>query len=236
MQERDDETRAAHPERMTERDRAAVHVHPFLVEAQLPDDGEALRRERLVELDEVDVSGGDARPLEQLADGRNRADAHDPRVDARRGGADERAERVGAQLARRLLARDHERRGAVVDAARIAGRDRAVLAERGLQAGERLGGRLRARVLVDDDVPDRDELVVEPARVVAPRPSAAASGARTRPGPRVRRPTAPRRSRRSRPWTRAGTSPRGAGSRSASRAWCRRRSGRRAGRPCPASP
>ena len=56
------------------------------------------------------------------------------RVDAGDGAADEGAERLDAELGRALLARDHERGGAVVDPARVAGRDRAVLAERGLQA------------------------------------------------------------------------------------------------------
>src|SRR5262245_993776 len=85
VQERHHETRTAHPERVAERDRAAVHVHALLVEPELPDDGEALRRERLVQLDEVDVRGGDAGALQQLAHGRDRPDAHHARIDAGRG-------------------------------------------------------------------------------------------------------------------------------------------------------
>ena len=59
VQQRDDEPRAAHPERMAERDRAAVHVHLLGVEAELPDHDEALRGERLVQLDQVEVSDVD---------------------------------------------------------------------------------------------------------------------------------------------------------------------------------
>ena len=55
VQERDDEPRAAHPERMAERDRATVHVHAFLVEPELAADRERLRGEGLVQLDEVDI-------------------------------------------------------------------------------------------------------------------------------------------------------------------------------------
>src|SRR5215831_16508326 len=55
VQERDDEAGAAHPEGVAERDRAPVHVHALLVEPQLTDDDEALRRERLVQLDEVEI-------------------------------------------------------------------------------------------------------------------------------------------------------------------------------------
>ena len=49
------------PERVAERDRAAVDVDALRVEAELADDGDGLRRERLVELDEVDVADGHAR-------------------------------------------------------------------------------------------------------------------------------------------------------------------------------
>src|SRR5581483_6892490 len=66
VQERDDEPRAAHPERVTESDRTAVHVHLPLVETKLADDDERLRGERLVQLDEVDLFEADAGALEQL--------------------------------------------------------------------------------------------------------------------------------------------------------------------------
>ena len=49
------ELRAGRAERMTERDRAAVDVHLLFVEPEIAHDGHDLRRERLVELDQVDV-------------------------------------------------------------------------------------------------------------------------------------------------------------------------------------
>ena len=55
VEQRDDEPRAAHPERMADRDRAAVHVHLRRVEPELTDHRDALRREGLVQLDEVEV-------------------------------------------------------------------------------------------------------------------------------------------------------------------------------------
>src|SRR5919204_132087 len=64
-QPREDEPCAAHAERMPEGDRPAVHVHALLVEAELANDDEALRGECLVQLDEVDLTGGDARPVEE---------------------------------------------------------------------------------------------------------------------------------------------------------------------------
>src|SRR6185295_18441204 len=50
VQERDNETGAAHSERVSHCDRAAVHVHLLVVEAELAEDDEALGRERLVQL------------------------------------------------------------------------------------------------------------------------------------------------------------------------------------------
>src|SRR5207237_6610889 len=93
------------------------------------------------------------------------------RVDPRHRRADEYAQRLGAELLRPLLARDHECRGAVVDPARVAGRDRAALAEGRLQRGELLLARVRPWVFVPGRVADGDELVCEPALSVRSRPA-----------------------------------------------------------------
>ena len=100
---------------------------------------------------------------QQLAHGRDRADAHDARVDARDGAAREGRQRLDAERAGPLLARDHERRGAVVDAARVAGRHAASGAEGGLQLGQALGRRVGPRMLVDRHLADGDQLVCEAA-------------------------------------------------------------------------
>src|SRR5262249_21133737 len=55
VEQRHDEPSAAHPERMSDGDRAAVDVHLVLVEPELANHDEALGSERLVQLDEVDV-------------------------------------------------------------------------------------------------------------------------------------------------------------------------------------
>ena len=64
-------------------------------------DLEALRGERLVQLDQVEIADLEARAREHLPHGRDRADAHDPRIDARDRARDEAAERLDAQLAAR---------------------------------------------------------------------------------------------------------------------------------------
>src|SRR5204863_1954780 len=102
------EARPAHPERMAERDRAAVDVDALGVEAELADHDQALRCERLVELDEIEVLNLHPRAIEQLPNRRHGPDSHHPRIDACDGRADERAQRLDPQLLRALFARDHE--------------------------------------------------------------------------------------------------------------------------------
>ena len=86
---------------MAEGDRAAVHVRALLVEAELADDLDDLRRERLVELDDGDVVERQAGLRERLRDRLDGADAHDLRVHARGREADEPTERRQAELGRR---------------------------------------------------------------------------------------------------------------------------------------
>src|SRR5581483_796040 len=74
VDERDDEARAAHPERVPDRDRAAVDVHLLRIESELTDDDQALRRERLVQLDEVYLARVDSDSGQQLPHCRNGTD------------------------------------------------------------------------------------------------------------------------------------------------------------------
>src|SRR5438874_4537898 len=119
VQQRHDEPRAAHPERMAEGDSATVHVHLLRVQAQLVDDDEALRRESLVQLDEIELAHLDIGACQHLLHRRNRTDPHYTRIDTRNGRAHEGAERLDAKGAGLPLVRDHDRRRAVVDPARI---------------------------------------------------------------------------------------------------------------------
>src|SRR3954447_14435408 len=79
VEQRDDEARAAHPERVADGDRTAVHVHAVAVEAEFSDDGKALRCERLVQLDEIELADRNARASEKLANRRHRPDPHQTR-------------------------------------------------------------------------------------------------------------------------------------------------------------
>src|SRR5438477_487498 len=142
VEEAHDEPRAAHPEGVAERDRAAVHVHLLRVETELADHDEALGGERLVQLDEIEVGDGDPCPSEKLAHGRDRPDAHHSRIDPGDRAADEGAERLDAQFSRLLLGRDHESGGAVVDPARVPRGDRPALTERRPKRRQLLRARL----------------------------------------------------------------------------------------------
>src|SRR5207244_13618082 len=75
--ERERETRTGRAERMAKRDRAAVHVRLLAIEAKLLLDGEVLRREGFVDLDEVHVLDLETGALQRLPARRCGADAHD---------------------------------------------------------------------------------------------------------------------------------------------------------------
>ena len=82
VQQRRDQPRAGRAERMAERDRAAVHVDPLRIGAELLLPGADDRREGLVHLEEVDVVDAQLVALEDLARGGDRAGEHDHGVDA----------------------------------------------------------------------------------------------------------------------------------------------------------
>src|SRR5919108_1888659 len=69
VHERHQDARAAGPDRVAERDRTAVHVHLRLVHAEHPHRVERDRRERLVDLEQVDVVDRQAGLLERLRRG-----------------------------------------------------------------------------------------------------------------------------------------------------------------------
>src|SRR5699024_8111190 len=84
---------------MAERDARAIDVEAVevaLAPAPLAGDGERLRGEGLVELDEIDVRQLEAGPLQRPGRGRDRADAHGLRGHAGHGPADQAAERSEA--------------------------------------------------------------------------------------------------------------------------------------------
>ncbi len=98
---------------MPERDRAAVDVDFLRIEIEFLHAGQRLRRKGFVQLDQVDLVKRESGLLEHLADRRDRADAKQFRLHARRRVADESRERRQAALAREFERGDDRGGGAV---------------------------------------------------------------------------------------------------------------------------
>src|SRR5690606_21976664 len=139
--------------------------------------GEDGARERLVDLDEVEVREGEAAAVEEARDGV--AAAHEEALGAarevhgRRLGVDDAREGGQATLGGPLLGGEEDGRGPVGQRGRVAGRHRRVVAARcgegGAELAELLQGGVRAEELVTGDAAVRGEEVVEEAAVVRRR-------------------------------------------------------------------
>ena len=148
VEQRRRQLRAGAAERMAERDRAAVHVQPLRIDRQLLQAREHLRRERFVQLDEIDLIERQSRELQHLPDRRDRTDAEQLRLDAGRRERDEPRQRRQAALARAGRRGDDHRRRAVARLRRVAGRHRPVGVKRRPQLRQRLGGGVAPRSFV----------------------------------------------------------------------------------------
>src|SRR5215472_13145873 len=82
VEKRDRDARARATNGMTEREGAAVDVHLATVEMKLTVAGEDLRGEGLVQFDEIEVGQFETVFLLHLVQSRNRANAHDARIDS----------------------------------------------------------------------------------------------------------------------------------------------------------
>ena len=109
---------------------------------------EHLRRERLVQLDEVDLIERQSGACQHLAHGGNRSDAEALRRDAGRGVGDKARQRLDAPFLRRAGGHQDDRSRAVARLRRIAGGDRAGGVKCRSQLREGLGGRIAPRTLV----------------------------------------------------------------------------------------
>ena len=131
-------------ERVADGDGAALGVDDVGVGETLVqpgvDAGERLDGERLVELDGADLGPGDARASERDAGGLDRREAEQLRLE--REGASPGDPGLRLQTEHAAAAAEPSRSGgrAVVERGGVAGRDRAVRTEAGLQSRELLGG------------------------------------------------------------------------------------------------
>src|SRR3984893_4747111 len=103
---------AGRAERMSHRDGAAVDVHLGVVEIERLHVAQHHRRERFVELDQIDIVDGHAGLLEHLAGDVDRAGKHDRGLRADVGERLDARARLQARAPPRLLAADQHRGGA----------------------------------------------------------------------------------------------------------------------------
>ena len=215
--QRGQQARAGAAERVAERDRAAVHVQPLAVDAQLAHAREHLGGEGLVQLHEVDVRDVEPGAFERAAGGGHRADAHVARVDAGRAARRRSAPAARGRARCALLGRQHDTRAPSL----ICDELPAVTVPPSRNAGRSLASRssvvsgARALVGVDGDRARPSAAAPAPAR--SPRRSGPASrGGHRAPVALQRelvlvgtldRRTARRRSRPSRPSSRCGPAP-----------------------------
>ena len=152
----DQHARARRPHRVAQRDARAQRVEALVlgVQAPLVEHGQRLGGERLVELDEVHLIQGEPEPVEHLGGGRHRPDAHRLRGDPGHGPARQPGGGGKPQLRRAGPRGHHHRRRAVVLPGGVAGGHRGLRVgtpHDRAQPGERVGGGVRARMLVAVD-------------------------------------------------------------------------------------
>src|SRR5918997_797737 len=138
VDELDGERGAGGTHGVAERDRPPVNVRLLEVQPNLAHHGQELCRERLIELDKVQVVHREAGYVEHLGDSDHRPYAHDLRphpADGEPHKADEWREPAALGL---LAVHDHDRGCPVGALGRVAGRDRAVLLKDGRELGKLL--------------------------------------------------------------------------------------------------
>ena len=124
---------------MAECDGTAVDVQAIGVDGEFGQARQHLRRERFVELDEIDLIQRQAGPLEHLPDGGHGPDSEEFRRDTRRGVGDEACEWLESVRLRVLSGRDDNGSGAVARLRRVSGGHSARGVKRRPELRERLG-------------------------------------------------------------------------------------------------
>src|SRR6478735_6799959 len=151
VDDRADDPRARHADRVAERDRAAVHVDDVVVDAEVAHRRDADGGERLVQLEQVHVGERQVRLVQRPLDGTRRLGEQRRVGTGHHAEAHELGDRGAAELLGLVAAHHDQRSRAVGDLRGVAGGDGAVLGERRPQAGEGLGGGLGTHALVLED-------------------------------------------------------------------------------------
>ena len=128
---------------MAERDRAAVRVEPLVERVERRAAADGITWAANASLISTTSTSSMVIPARSSALRRlDRPDPHELRLDAGHGRRDDARQRLDAELLRPLVAHEHDRRGAVVERARVPGGD---LAARGTPASARRASRASSR-------------------------------------------------------------------------------------------
>ena len=159
---------------MPERDGAAVNVHLLRIDPELLQHCHRLDRKGFVQFEELDVLQVPADLVQEALHGVHWRHQNQLRWQTACRLTDDPHERGDAETLGSIGGHHDERRRAIVDRRGVAGGDGAVLLERGLQSGERLGGCVGSNRLVAVDPQrlalllrdhNRQDLVMEVARL-----------------------------------------------------------------------
>jgi len=127
MKQAGGQNRSGCTDRMSMRDRSAVHVHDILGQAELLDDGQHNRREGFIDLRALDIPELPAGPLEGLTHSRHRSETEHPGFDRTHAVRDKARHRHQAALLAPIRVSDDHCGGARIKARSVAGRNGAVL-------------------------------------------------------------------------------------------------------------
>src|SRR2546421_8162974 len=106
MQQSQNQARPGCTQRMPESNRATIDVGPFAIETKLLFHRQVLRRERLINFNQVDIRKFQTGFLESLTSCRHRPDSHDLGLDASIGPANDAAHWFDLLLVNEVLAGD----------------------------------------------------------------------------------------------------------------------------------
>ena len=148
-----EEARAAGPQWMAERDGAAVgvHVSGIVGQAERAQHGQSLRREGLIELDDVHPVQAQAGACEQLAHGGDRSEPHHPRGDSGGGAPYHAGQRCETVAGGGGLGGEQDGARAVIDSRGVARGDSAAGFDDRPEGSEGFEGGGGTRVLVGID-------------------------------------------------------------------------------------
>ena len=136
------------PDRMAERNRAAIRVDLFGRQPKLLVDGAGLSGKGFVGFNHGKVTGRNACPFHGDLHGRNRADAHDRRVDPGNAVGADFCQRLDTKISRLARRHQNERGCAVIETGSVASCYQTILFEHGTKLGHALQAGVVADVLV----------------------------------------------------------------------------------------